>query len=75
MSEIKTFAQAIEYLNTYIPEGKVFKFPGNHGLLRTKYLLKLLGEPQHKLKVIHVAGTSGKSSTCYLISQLIGGLG
>lgn len=75
MSEIKTFAQAIEYLNAYIPEGKVFKFPGNHGLLRTKYLLKLLGEPQHKLKVIHVAGTSGKGSTCYLISQLIGGLG
>lgn len=75
MSEIKTFSQAIEYLNSYIPEGKEFKFPGNHGLLRTKYLLKLLGEPQHKVKIIHVAGTSGKGSTCYLISQLIGGLG
>lgn len=75
MNKIKTFNQAIEYLNTYIPEGKEFKFPGNHGLSRTKYLLKLLGEPQHKVKIIHVAGTSGKGSTCYLISQLIGGLG
>jgi dihydrofolate synthase/folylpolyglutamate synthase len=33
--------------------------------------LKLLGSPQDKLKVIHIAGTSGKGSTCYLISRLL----
>lgn len=33
--------------------------------------MKFLGNPQDKLKIIHVAGTSGKTSTCYYISALL----
>ena len=33
-------------------------------LTRIKALLKLLGDPQHQLKAIHVAGTNGKGSVC-----------
>lgn len=34
-------------------------------------LAKKLGNPQNKIKVIHAAGTSGKGSTCAIISQLL----
>ncbi len=39
--------------------------------MRTKFLLKLLGDPQEKIRVIHIAGTSGKGSTAYLTSILL----
>lgn len=75
MNIIKTKSQALAYLEQYIPKDKEFKFPGELGLERTSYLLKLLGEPQNKLKVIHIAGTSGKGSTSYLISVILRSLG
>ncbi|MDO9028430.1 MAG: Mur ligase family protein, partial [Candidatus Roizmanbacteria bacterium] len=68
---IRTFKQAEEFLSSHIPKQIQQRFPGEIGLNRTKYFLKLLGDPQNKLKVIHIAGTSGKGSTCYLISSLL----
>lgn len=38
-------------------------------------LMEHLGNPQNKLKVIHVAGTSGKTSTAYYIAALLHGSG
>ncbi|MBI4008902.1 bifunctional folylpolyglutamate synthase/dihydrofolate synthase, partial [Candidatus Roizmanbacteria bacterium] len=73
--KIQTFADAKKYLYTFIPRGMKQKFPGDLGLRRAKYLLKLLGNPQNQIKVIHVAGTSGKGSTSYLISILLKALG
>lgn len=46
-------------------------FPGRRGLERTRFLLKQLGDPQEQLRVIHVAGTSGKGSTATLIAHLL----
>lgn len=34
-------------------------------------LLERVGNPHRKYKVIHVAGTSGKTSTCYYISSML----
>ncbi len=34
-------------------------------------LLKALGDPQKDLKVIHVAGTNGKGSTCVMIASIL----
>jgi dihydrofolate synthase len=46
--------------------------PINLGLERITALLEHLGNPQDHLKVIHVAGTNGKGSTCaYITSSLI----
>ncbi len=72
---ITTKQQATAYLDKYIPKDRDFKFPGELGMQRTAYLLKLLGDPQNKLKVIHIAGTSGKGSTSYLISIILRSLG
>lgn len=68
---IRTFNQAEEYLNSFVSKGFKYIFQGEIGLERVKDFLKLLGNPQEKLKIIHVAGTSGKGSTCYLISSLL----
>lgn len=41
------------------------------GLERMKILMKLLDNPQDRLKVIHVAGTNGKGSTCAMIESIL----
>jgi dihydrofolate synthase / folylpolyglutamate synthase len=47
------------------------KFYINLGLDRIKSILSLLGNPQDKLKVIHVAGTNGKGSTCAMLASVL----
>lgn len=72
---IKNYQHAVEYLYSYIPSRTVFLFGGDAGVKRTQYLLELLGNPQEKMQVIHIAGTSGKGSTAYLTSTLLKSLG
>lgn len=67
---IKTFPQAISYLRRSIPNHK-HRFPGNLGLARQTEILRLLGDPQNKIKSIHIAGTSGKGSTAFYLSSLL----
>lgn len=40
-------------------------------LKRTELFLEALGSPHKKLKIIHVAGTSGKGSVAYSIHQML----
>lgn len=68
---IDSFAKAKKYLFAHIPTVSPQRFPGELGLKREKHLLQLIGNPQEKLKVIHIAGTSGKGSVCFYISQLL----
>lgn len=70
-----TFRQAEQFLFSRIPTQEKVRYQAGFGLERTVEFLKLLGSPQNKLKVIHVAGTSGKGSTAYLISHLLVNLG
>ena len=57
--------EAIEYIHS------LEKFGIKPGLERIKALLDILGNPQDKLKVIHVAGTNGKGSTSTMISNIL----
>ena len=58
-------AKAIEKIHEFERFGSIL------GLERMTNLLELLGNPQDELKVIHVAGTNGKGSTCrYMYSIL-----
>lgn len=41
------------------------------GLHRMKSLMKRLGSPQEKLKIIHVAGTNGKGSVCSMLNSIL----
>ncbi|NQV00039.1 MAG: bifunctional folylpolyglutamate synthase/dihydrofolate synthase, partial [Parcubacteria group bacterium] len=59
------YKQAIEFL--YKLQGKKY----NLDLKLIKSLLKKLGNPEKDLKVIHVAGTNGKGSTCAILSSIL----
>ena len=41
------------------------------GLERIDKLLNLIGNPQDKLKFVHIAGTNGKGSTCVMTSSIL----
>ncbi len=45
-------------------------FGANFGLENTRKLAALTGNPQEKLRFIHVAGTNGKGSTCALLESI-----
>ncbi len=69
-----TFPEAQKYISSFFnfelspvpyPDRGVFK------LDRVRYLLELLGNPQDQLKIIHVAGSKGKGSTCALTASVL----
>lgn len=72
--QITTLAQFEAFLKARIPTREAL-FVGDLGLARSKKFMQLLGNPQNKIKVIHIAGTSGKSSTVHLVSQLLASQG
>ncbi|MBQ4603720.1 MAG: bifunctional folylpolyglutamate synthase/dihydrofolate synthase [Clostridia bacterium] len=57
--------EAIEYIHS------LEKFGIKPGMERIRALCNALGNPQDKLKIIHVAGTNGKGSTSTMISNIL----
>src|SRR5580765_5943774 len=45
-------------------------FGAKFGLENTLKLAALAGDPQYKLRFIHVAGTNGKGSTCAMLESI-----
>lgn len=41
------------------------------GLQRMKKVLGMMGNPQKNMKFIHVAGTNGKGSVCYMLASIL----
>lgn len=46
-------------------------FGSRPGLDRILELLDMMGNPQDKLKYVHIAGTNGKGSTSKMISSVL----
>ena len=59
------YEQALGFIN-----GRL-RFGIKPGLERTACLLRLVGEPQRKLRFVHVAGTNGKGSVCTMIAAAL----
>ncbi len=47
------------------------KFGSRLGLERVRRLLNMIGNPQDSLKFVHVAGTNGKGSVCFMLSSVL----
>jgi dihydrofolate synthase / folylpolyglutamate synthase len=65
---MKTFAEAYEILSQFWPVNLQRK---GYTLEYMVQFMDFLDNPQDKLKVIHVAGTSGKGSTAYYAAALL----
>ena len=63
--EEMNYKEAREYLKEISRYGSVL------GLDSIKRLLKTMGNPEKKLKVVHVAGTNGKGSTCAFLQSIL----
>lgn len=60
-----TVSEALSYIHSVSWKGSV------PGLSRTQELLRRLGDPQNKLKFIHIAGTNGKGSTAAMLASIL----
>ena len=60
-----TLQQATDYIHSKFRKGAV------PGLDRVRQLLGMLGNPEKKLKFIHIAGTNGKGSTAAMTASIL----
>jgi len=65
--KINTLSDAEEFLIRFVPP----KVKRVYDLRRMYELMELLGNPQDSLRVVHVAGTAGKTSTSYYIAKML----
>lgn len=74
LKTIRTIAEAEVALQPYVP--LVRELSGKDTTLdRIRPLMEEVGNPQDKLRIIHIAGTSGKTSTSYYMAALLGATG
>lgn len=82
MTPIEDFRQQRQWLYTLVkdPEGKRFFIPKDRTQYQTEFeaqiermnaFLEFAGNPHHRFKSVHVAGTSGKGSVTTMIASLL----
>lgn len=59
-----TYQEALSYIHSVCWKGSV------PGLSRTRELLERIGNPQNRLKFVHIAGTNGKGSTAAMLASV-----
>ena len=62
---ISSFEEAENYIN------ETPRFTTKHTMEDTRAFLHSLGDPDRKLKIIHVAGTNGKGSVCAYLRSIL----
>lgn len=62
---INTFEEAVDYIES------TPRFTKKSTMEQTKAFLHCLGDPDRKLRIIHVAGTNGKGSVCAYITSIL----
>ena len=62
---INTFEEAVDYIES------TPRFTKKSTMEQTKAFLHCLGDPDRKLRIIHVAGTNGKGSVCAYMNSIL----
>ena len=68
------YQDALDFLFGRINYERVSQMPypgASLKLARMTRLLELLGNPHERLKIVHVAGTKGKGSTCAMLHSIL----
>ena len=71
---MRTYREALTFLDqfaNYELNRSVPYAPKTFDLARIEQLLSRLGNPHRSLKIVHVAGTKGKGSTCQMIESVL----
>ena len=68
-----TYPQSIRYLESFVNYEKKtdYSYRGSLKLERLRDFLRIIGDPQDKLRCIHIAGTKGKGSTCAFTAYIL----
>ncbi len=69
-----SYKEALTYLDSLINYESEENFLYHKKFLnleRTRYILKLVGNPHQHLKIIHIAGTKGKGSAAAMVSSVL----
>jgi len=70
----RSYQQAMKYLlerTDYEKEKRLRYNVSTFNLDRMKKLLSLLGNPQSKIRTVHIAGTKGKGSTATMLARML----
>ena len=70
MNRFKHIDDVWDYLNTIPMFSKVGNEASNFALENISRFCERIGNPHKKFKSIHVAGTNGKGTTCYLLEEV-----
>ncbi len=60
-----TYTEAMAFMDTYT------RFYAHLDTSRMRHFMNLLGDPQKRLKFVHVAGTNGKGSCCAMTASIL----
>ncbi len=63
--DITSYEEAVGYI------GEIPRFTAKHTMEDTRAFLHRLGDPDRKMKIIHVAGTNGKGSVCAYLRSIL----
>lgn len=66
-----TYEQTLQYLFTHLPMfSKIGADAYKKDITNTAVLCEFLGNPQNKVRTIHIAGTNGKGSTSHMLAAV-----
>jgi len=70
---MKGYPAAVKYLESLVNYERIsqYSYKKSLGLKRIKSFLRLIGNPQDELKVIHIAGSKGKGSACAFTAYIL----
>ncbi|MCQ9208839.1 MAG: Mur ligase family protein, partial [Omnitrophica bacterium] len=68
-----SYPQALDYLNSFVnyERSNLYPYRSCFKLERIRRLLQSLGNPQEGLRIIHIAGSKGKGSTCAFLAHIL----
>ncbi len=68
---MRTHDDALNYWYGRIDFERRTALPGELKLDRMRHLLRRLGDPHARLRIVHVAGTKGKGSSCAMLASVL----